>query len=229
MEFAKQYLKILSYVCCSLVFAFASFYLLANLYHYFELKKDFITNFSSEQLVIDIDTKINKIAENANSFNANTYKGKVDINKMSLIKNNLLQCINAINNETMQTMRTKDRITIVDVYNLRESFDDMALNDCIVRNLYWVTSVDESFGSSYLVDNKDVNKLYIDSLLSSTSYLKKDLLNNSSYYYNTAIASSSVKDNTRDGFYEVMNAYNRVADFTLYVSNWYKMEAGGAA
>ena len=227
MEFVKQYLKIMSYVCCGLVFAFASFYLLANLYHYFELKKDYINNFDTDAIVVDIDSKLNKIAENAKSFNASTYTGKVSINKMNLVRENLMQCINSINNETVKSMRGKNRITIVDVYNLREAYDHDALNECVVKNLLWVTTLDDSFGSSYLVNNKYITKLYVDSLLSSTSYLKKDLINNSSYQYNTSIASSSVKDNTRDGFYEVMNAYNRVTDFALYVSNWYRMEAGG--
>ena len=70
-------------------------------------------------------------------------------------------------------------------------------------------------------------QLYINSLLDETSYLKKDLINNSSYFFNTSIASSSIKDNTRDGFYEVMGAYNKAASFVEYISHWYKDEVEG--
>ena len=67
-------------------------------------------------------------------------------------------------------------------------------------------------------------KLYVNSLLTETSYLKNDLLNNSSYFYNTSIASASVKNNTKDGFYEVLNAYDRAASFVEFVSNWFYNE-----
>ena len=55
MEFFKQYLKIISYSLLGLVFAFTSFYLLANLYHFLEIRKDFYADFSKKNLVIGID------------------------------------------------------------------------------------------------------------------------------------------------------------------------------
>lgn len=226
MEFVKQYLKILSSVCTGLVFAFASFYLLANLYHFFELKKDFHTDFSKEPIVIDINETMQQVNNNINSSNLGKYKGRISINNMNLIKQNLSNCIVSFNNSTIESMYTKNKITIVDVYKLRESYENDILNKCVVNGLYWLTYTDDSYGQ-YLIDNKELAKLHMDTLLTSTSYLKKDLLNNSSYYYNTAIASLSVLDNTRDGFYEVMDAYDRVAKLVLYVSNWYKAELEG--
>ncbi len=228
MIFLKQYLKIISYICTGLVFVFASFYILANLYHYYELRKDYISSFNSQDLTLEIDSTLSNVQANINLYDSKTYKGNVSASNMLMVKQKLSNCIMAFNNETVNNLRTKNRITIIDVYNLRESYENDILNQCVVNNLYWLASIDESFGSTYLLNNKNITKLYMDTLLtSSTAYLKKDLLNNSSYYYNTAISSSSVKDNTRDGFYEVMDAYNRVAKLVLYVSEWYKMEAGG--
>jgi len=224
MEFIKQYLKILSYVSTGLVFAFASFYLLANLYHFFELRKDFYTSFNNELIVTDIDKTLETVNNNINAFNSSNYKGQIPTNNMNLIRQNLSNCISSFNNSAMSEMRNKNVITIVDVYRLRESYENDILNKCVVNNLHWLTEADSSYGN-YLVDNKDLSKLYIDALVASTSYLKKDLLNNSSYYYNTSIASTSTLDNTRDGFYEVMDAYNRAAKLVLYVSEWYKVEA----
>ena len=175
-----------------------------------------------------IDSNLAKIESNSNIYNPAAYHGKISNSNMLMIKQNLSNCVNAFNNETVNELRSKNKITIIDVYKLRESYENDVLNKCIVNNLSWLTTVDDSFGSKYLVNNKEITSLYIDSLLTAyTSYLKKDLLNNSSYYYNTSIASSSIKDNTRDGFYEVMDAYNRASKFVLYVSNWYKLEAEG--
>ena len=228
MDFLKQYLKIISYVCTGLVFVFASFYILANLYHYYELRKDYLSSFNNNELTMIVDSNLANVEANINMYNPETYNGKVSKNNMFMVKQNLSNCINAFNNDTVKELRSKNKITIIDVYKLRESYENDILNKCIVSNLSWLTTVDESYGSKYLVDNKDITTLYIDSLLTVyTSYLKKDLLNNSSYFYNTSIASQSVKDNTRDGFYEVMDAYNRASKFVLYVSNWYKLEAEG--
>ncbi len=224
MEFIKQYLKILSNVCTGLVFAFASFYLLANLYHFFELRKDYYISFNDELIVADIDKTLETVNNNISTFDSSSYKGQIPTNNMNLIKQRLSNCIASFNNSAMGTMRNKNIVTIVDVYRLRESYENDILNKCVVSNLYWLTEVDESYGN-YLADNTDLSKLYIDTLVTSTSYLKKDLLNNSSYYYNTSIASASTLDNTRDGFYEVMDAYNRAAKLVLYVSEWYKVEA----
>ena len=68
----------------------------------------------------------------------------------------------------------------------------------------------------------------VDALKNNTAYLKKDLLNNSSYYFNTSTASSGVKDNVRDGFYETLGAYKDASLYVEYLSNWFKNEVGGA-
>ena len=147
---------------------------------------------------------------------------------MLLIYQNLNSCVNYFNNDTFSTIKNSDSVSITDVYRLRESYDNDILSGCIVTNLYWTMSVNsDNINSPYLIANKEMFKLYINSLLKETSYLKKDLLNNSSYYFNTSIASASIKDNTKDGFYEVMGAYNRAADFVELISNWFKNEVEG--
>ncbi len=228
MEFIKQYLKIINYALIGLVFAFASFYLLSNAYHYLEIRKDFITNFYSQPLVVDFETKIQNVKENISSFQANAYHGNIPMNQMQVIYYNLKSCTEAFENETIQTMKGKNKITIIDVYQLRESYENDILSSCIINNLYWTTTIaPETFNSSYLLDNQHMIQLYINSLKEETSYLKKDLLNNSSYFYNTSIASSSIKDNTKDGFYEVMGAYQKAASFVEFISNWFKNEVEG--
>lgn len=228
MEFIKQYLKIINYTLMGLVFGFACFYLLTNAYHYLEIRKDYTVNFNEASLVTTLNTTLDSINSNISGFNASNYTGTVTPTKMQILYNNLSSCVTKFNNETITSMNGKNKITIVDVYNLRESYENDILNGCIVNNLYWLTNItSETFNSKYMLDNKDMIQLYINSLLDETSYLKKDLINNSSYFFNTSIASSSVKDNTRDGFYEVMGAYNKAANFVEYVSIWFKNEMEG--
>ena len=228
MEFVKQYLKIIIYSLLGLAFIFASFYILTNAYHYLEIRKNYITNFDSETLVVEMDETLANINQNISVFNSNSYQGNIPNTKMMVIYNNLNGCVNNFNNKIFQSMRGKTEISIIDVYNLRESYEDNILANCIVTNLHWTTTVEkDNFNSQYLVDNSKMMKLYFDSLLDNTSYLKKDLSNNSSYYFNTAIASASIKNNTKDGFYEVMNAYNDALNYVEFISEWFKNEVEG--
>lgn len=228
MEFLKQYVKIINYVLMGLVFGFSCFYLLINCYHYLEIRKDYVVNVDNQLLIQEVENKMTNINNNISLFNANTYQGNISNSQMVVIYHNLKSCIGSFNNETFQFIKRKNSISIVDVYNLRESYENNVLSNCIVSNLHWTTTVDENnIGSSYLINNKDMIQLYVNSLLKETSYLKKDLLNNSSYFFNTTIASSSIKDNTKDGFYEVMGAYNKAADFVEFISEWFKNEMEG--
>lgn len=230
MDFFKQYIKIINYALIGLVFAFASFYLLSNAYHYLEIRKDFIADFGSQPLVLDFEEKMQNVSTNISSFTTSNYSGNIPMNQMQVIYYNLKACTESFNNKTIQDMKEKDRITIIDVYELRESYENDILSSCIVNNLYWswtTTGDTTTFNSSYLNSNKDMMQLYVNSLLDETSYLKKDLLNNSSYFYNTSIASSSIKDNTKDGFYEVMGAYSKAASYVEFVSEWFKNEVEG--
>ncbi len=224
MEFIKEYLKVVSYSLLGLVFAFASFYLLANLYHYLEIRKDFVTDFSKQAIIITIDDNLNKIRTNINKFNPNTYKGEIPVTKMSSIKSNIESCLNNIQNDEYINLKSSKRISVLDVYKLREAYEDKVYNNCIVTNLYWLTN--EASGT-YLKNNQELTKYYFDSLKSSTSYLKKDLINNSSYFYNTSIASASIKDTAKDGYYDVIDAYSKATNFVLYLSNWFNMEVEG--
>lgn len=228
MEFIKQYVKVINYALMGLVFGFACFYLLANGYHYLEIRKDHYVNFDNQPLVQEIEKKLDNINSNISAFNTNAYNGNIPNSKMMVISQNLRSCISSFNNDTYKEIKSKNQISIIDVYNLRESYENNILNDCIVTNLYWTTTITkENFNSTYLNNNKKLIELYVNSLLNETSYVKKDLLNNSSYFFNTSIASSSVKDNTKDGFYEVMGAYNQAASFVEFISDWFKNEVEG--
>lgn len=228
MEFFKQYLRIINYAMMGLVFVFAGFYLLSNAYHYLEIRKDLVLDFDSQPLVKNIEEKVEKIDSKLSSFSIDNYHGTISKNQMQLIYFNLKACVESFQNETMQSMKNKKKLTIIDVYQLRESYENNILSNCIVNNLYWLTTISpETFPSLYLLNNQNMIQLYINTLLDETTYLKKDLLNNSSYFYNTSIASSSVKDNTRDGFYEVMGAYNKAISFVEFVSDWFNNEFGG--
>ena len=116
MDFFKQYLKIISYSLLGLVFAFASFYLLANLYHYLEIRKDFIYDKNNPPIVVEIDSLLATIQDNISKFDPNAYSGSIPTIKMQTIKQNIESCLNSINNEEYRHIKTVNRLSILDVY-----------------------------------------------------------------------------------------------------------------
>ena len=227
MEFLRQYLKIITYSVLGIIFAFSSFYFFANCYHYLELRRDYVADIDNLPIVGKINENLKDIDNNIKAFDVNKYKGSIPANIMMRIESNLKVCSNNINNDIYKEIIAKDRVSIVDVYNLRESYENNILNTCVVNGINWLILDNNGINSDTLNANKTLISANIDLLLEKTTYLKKDLLNNSSYYYNTNIAANSVKDNTKDGFYEVLDAYKSATDFILYISNWFKMEMEG--
>lgn len=229
MEYLKDYIKIMAYMLIGLVFAIASFYLFINVFHSLEISREYPIVMSDATLVNDYDQRIKTIEKNISTFQVSTYKGEVNSTKMMLIQQNLKQCTLILKDTYLEEIRNNTSIDIVDVYKLRDSYENKILSDCIINNLYWTLSLKENnISSTYLENNQELLKMYVNSLKNKTSYLKKDLLNNSSYFFNTSTANSGVSDDIRDGLYEVLDAYKDASLYVEYLSEWFKNEVGGA-
>lgn len=228
MSYIKEYLKIIAYMLIGVVFSFSSFYLFINIFHIIELNKSYSIDINETAMVQDYYQKIDNIEKNVSNFQASSYKGTISTSKMMVVQQNIKQCATVLKSTYLEDIKENDSIQIVDVYKLRDSYENEILSDCIINNLYWTLSPKENnMNSKILIDNQELMKLYVEGLKSNTSYLKKDLLNNSSYYFNTSTASSGVKDNVRDGFYETLSAYKEASLYVEYISNWFKNEVGG--
>lgn len=228
MNYVKEYLKIISYILVGAVFSFSVFYLYINIFHSLELSKKYNVNVSESTTVKSYYDRINTIENNIKSFNTATYSGTVATTKMQSIRQNLTNCVNSLKGTYLEEIRNSNSVGITDVYKLRDSYENDILSECIINNLYWTLDVaGNNINSTYLLNNQDLLVLHVNMLKGSTAYLKKDLLNNSSYFFNTSTASSGVKDNVRDGFYETLGAYKDASMYVEYLSNWFKKEAGG--
>lgn len=228
MNYLKDYLKIIAYMLIGIVFAFSTFYLFINIFHYLELKKEYVIDISETAIVKDYYSRLETIEKNISNFQVNNYKGTVNPSKMLVIQQNIKQCTSIMKDTYLESIVNNDSVNIVDIYKLRDSYENKILSDCIINNLYWsLNTTDNNINSKFLLDNQQMMKLYVDLLKNNTSYLKKDLLNNSSYYFNTSTASSGVKDNIRDGFFETLSAYKDASLYVEFISNWFKNEVGG--
>lgn len=225
-SFFKQYFSIINYAIIGIVFGYASFYLFLNLYHYQDIRRTYDVNgtVADEVLVKNVDLRLKNIEENINLFDVNKYRGTLDASKLNLVSANLKVCLNYYNNDVYKELKKKSSINIIDVYKLREAYENEVLNGCIVKNLYWVSDIEKTDFEG-LKQNSFLLKMYFKDILSTTSYLKKDLLNNTAYSFSTEIFSKEIKNISKDGFYDVMNSYNSSLNIVEYISNWLKQEA----
>ena len=229
MEYLKEYLKIIAYMLLGVVFSFSSFYLFVNIFHSMEIHKQYAININDIAIVNEYEQRLTNIETKLGTFDVNKYSGNISSAKMLLVQDNLKQCVTSMKNTYLENIKNNTQINVVDVYKLRESYENEVLSNCVVNRLYWALSPSENgIASASLQNNQTLIKMYVNTLKGETSYLKKDLLNNSSYYFNTSSANTGVKNDVRDGFYETMSAYSDASLYLEYLANWFNSEVGGA-
>lgn len=223
--FIRQYCKIIAYSLMGLVFAFSSFFLIINLYHQAEISRIYPVDFENDAAMKKFNSSVSAIDENLKDFNANRYKGDLTAFQIMTAHAKLKECSEKLNSDVMKDFQTKKQLSIIDVYYLRESFENDVLGSCVVSDLGWFAKASTNqVKSDYLLQNERLLSLYLDGFKSETSYLKKDLLNNSSFYFNTALVATTLRNNVKDGYYELMSSYNKVASVAEDLSKWFYEE-----
>ena len=228
IDFLKQYCQIIAYSLMGLVFAFASFFLLINMYHQSEISKVYTISSSYRTSIIDSYlTSVQNTKNNLARINSNTYQGSLTSSQAQTAYQKLNTCVAALSNDTLTNTLDKSQVNIVDVYYLRESYENEAVGKCL-SNLSWFASASEKeITNTFLLQNEKVLGLYIKELARKTSGLKSRLLNNSSYHFTTYI-SAITYDEVSNSFTEFMDAYSDVAALTEELSNFLREEMEGA-
>lgn len=222
----KEYAKVFSYTITGMVFVFASFYLIINIYHYEEVRDTFTVNMSDDINYKSIESRITNITKYTN-VNVNKRKGKADKKFLSNLQSKLNYCNEALSNDEFKNLKEKKELSIKDVYNLRNALNAKVINGCLVEQLHYLTYYNDKDGSSDgLTKYSDMIKLNIDTISSKLNYIDKDLLNNSSYYYTTTTTKASVMNKPQDMFNDIMTTYDESASLVETLSKWLYEEVG---
>lgn len=222
MDMLRQYFKMIAYALIGIAFGFAFFYLLLNINHYFEVRRNFSFNGTTDGTVIKIRDNIEKIKSNMNTPLRSEYVNGLNINDITSVKNRFNVCVNTIISDKFNNIMNDEIIDIKDVYNFRELFENEVSSICLVNQFIPLTTDNQALTKVFGNENKDLYKLILNDLINSTEYVKNDLLNNSSYSFSTEISLITGKDLTRDSFYQVLSSYEKSTAFLLDLSNRYK-------
>lgn len=222
-----EYSNIIAYTISGIVFGLAFFLLFLNFYHYEDVNDLYKKQDSDYQINNEIKEKINKTKENINSVNLNMMTP--NYNNLSIIQTKLNVCIDQINNSKLDNILQKETISISDVYEMQQFYKIDIANECLVKQLYGLTTTDNSmfdgmptFKSTIPFIENNINELK-----DSTDYVEKIIKNNSSYNFTSRSTKEDVYDQLKDSYYSVLHDYVNVVDFIYDISVLYINMAGG--
>ena len=216
-----EYCNIIAYSITGIVFGFSFFLLFINFYHYKDVNTTYKKQDSDFKINQILKTKLEKINDNANSFNPNVYKGSENIYSLSSIKSRLNICVSKINNDELTKILDKKVIDIKDVYDMQQFYQINIANECLVKQLYEVSTLSDKFQISGLSNVSLFMEDNINNLIKSSDYLQRVIKNNSSYYFSSNSNKIDLYDQTKDSYYALLNNYTEAVDFIYDVSLWY--------
>lgn len=213
---------IVSYIIITIVLGFAFFLFFINLYHMNEVNTKFIK--SDEELVVsqDIKKEISIIESKLNDVDLDLYVDKDNYELLSDTATRLNSCVNILKDEKLYNSMDKKEMSMLDIYKFQEDYENIIVNECLVKQLYGISN----FNNKEDVMNKFI-KSNVDTILTDVSYVKNNLLNNSSYYFTTNSAKINVFDLNKESYYQIISSYRKSVNFVDMITDWYINSLGG--
>jgi len=219
-----EYSSILGYTIIGLVFGLSFFLLFLNFYHCNEVNYYYHKNNDDLKLSSEFKNQLTVIENNINVFDINLYSGKEDVYSLAGVKDRLSLCTQNINKSNFYKILDKKKISISDVYELQQTYQDDIINGCFVKQLYELTSSnqDNNIQISSLNTISPFIENSIKDLKEDNDYVKNSIVSNSSYYFSSDSVKLNTFNMTRDSYYEVVSSYRSAIDFIQDVSIWYR-------
>lgn len=217
-----DYIRIIGFSITGIVFGMTFFILFINIYHYKDVNSIYVKNESDFKMNERIINKLGSIKDNLNSFDVNSYNGVEDVYSLASIKSRINTCIEKINTNEFNELLSKDKISIKDVYNMQQFYQINISNECLVKQLYEITSDDSKIKINSMQGVNLFMRDNIDLLIKSSDYLQKVIKSNSDYSFSSNSSKRDIYDVTKDSYYELLNDYNESINYIYDVSLWFK-------
>lgn len=204
----RNYLGLLAYTITGLIFGFAFFLLFLNIYHTSEVNSKYVKSSEEIDAYNEFSGSLTLLKNKIDKINLNDEK-KINIS------NRLNSCIKSLSNEEFLNYVKKKKIDDLDIYQMKNVFQNEIVDGCLVKQLYTMTEDN---------DNKDILpfiKNDIDILLANMSYVEDNLLDNSSYKFSSNFSKTNIYNAKQESYYQVVNSYRRVVDLVNIVSDYY--------
>ena len=131
---------------------------------------------------------------------------------------NLKICSEYMSENTTILDNSKEIFSYYDVYKVNNNFIDNFNDKCWTSNISWLY-IDRKDKTNFIksVEQYDgTNKILVNNAL----YIKQELNDNSSYYYNTAISNAMIRNNLNSSYQMVIRNYYEFSKMILDISNY---------
>lgn len=224
-EFFTDFLTVLANSIMIICFAFMSFLLLSNFFHYREVTYSYSTDLKENVKY----QEYKKVLKNVNKkMNSVDYKDPKYSTTAKPIHDYYEACISSLNKGTFAKLADKDGITALDVYNSNSEILKDYNSSCIftipynISNIYGPKIVNKSF-----VSVKKITDQKADIIIDNADYLADSGLGNSSYGFVTDVTRSTIYNKVSNELSLTIDNYRMIAYLLDDVANWYVSEYGG--
>ena len=218
-KFIKEYINIFALTITGVVFILASFNLIMNYNHSEELKK---TIYIGEN-----DVYYKNYQETLASINSNiiSYRSKgIKNGAYRNMADSLTNCYSILQDRgTFGNIKVNVNYNAYDVYNLGSKYQSSVINSCWATNL---TSLHSNDVPEEFKDIAPVIVSYVNTINDNVSDALSELENNSSYFYTTNIATTTVRNYLGSDYKTIAKSYNDFASIILYLSNYINDNGG---
>lgn len=206
-------LDFVSYLIITFIMGLSFFLLFINIYHCNEVnyvyEKDVEEFFVSNEL----KEEVSAISLKLTTVNLENYTDNSNYSLLVDTNDRINKCVSILNSENLYNSLDKEKMNILDIYEFQENYENNIVDECLVKQLYGIVDLgDESDIMNNFIKNN------IDIILTDVSYVKNNLLNNSSYYFSTNASKNNVFNLYKESYYQIVSSYRKTVNFVDMVT-----------
>ena len=219
-DFFKEYVHIITTVLTALLFGLGCFYFLINAFHASSMNKTVYVN-KNDVNFTQYMSNVDIIDSNVKGYNYNDKKFDYDIGMMESISSKIGICSTMLKDEgSIYTIENNSNIGFSEVYDLNNYFINTLMDNCFVANISWLIR-DENLNETEYSKKVLIYNNYVNSLVDNAKYLRNEMRDNSSYYFNTGISNAMIRNNLGSIYQKVIRNYvdfsGVIADLSKYL------------
>lgn len=210
----KKILHLLGIILLSLIFCISFYYLIINIYHDAAMNKKVFVS-SDNVYYKKYQSNIDIIKTNLDNYSYNKNKYKYDSNIMNNFYNKVNYCYNILVKSNI-IINENTFLGYKEVNELNNEFINLFVDKCFTTNLLWIGNLT----NSNLKEQFNNAKFSIDILTNNSLYLRNELKDNSSYYYNTDYFNQKIRNNLESSYQLILHNYSDFSKIIMDLSNY---------
>ena len=227
-DFFKEIFELFANCVCILTLILASYLLLSNIYHYFDISEKYVYDINLNETYKNFKESVSKIENSINSVNVDRITNQNKKMVASIYKAKTSQCIDVIKKSEFYNIE-KTEFSVVDVYNYNKELNKTVQPYCLFLLQAELNDAVEKYKfSSNKFDyiNKNLLKTR-EEIATDSGRLENRLLSNSSYSWTTDTLKNTIYNFTSDTFFTNLTNYSRLINAVEESSSWFVEEFGG--